>query len=59
MDGEGLEPSRIAPYAPKAYASTGSATRPLFYYFGFPKSGPCEARTHDLTLKRRLLYQLS
>ncbi len=31
MDGEGLEPSRCEPYAPKAYASTNSAIRPFIY----------------------------
>ncbi len=30
---EGLEPSRIAPYASETYAYTSSATRPYYFYF--------------------------
>ncbi len=52
MDGEGLEPSRITPYAPKAYASTNSAIRP-FYLFWNGRTNMGHVRLELTTLRLR------
>ncbi len=53
MDGEGLEPSRITPYAPKAYASTNSAIRPCWFNFKLELQKVGHVRLELTTLRLR------
>ena len=58
----GLEPARITPHAPKASVSTNSTTPASDFWYVPGWARPCppgRIRTHDRSVKSRLLYQLS